>query len=168
VRIVDDHVHVRGSSLMTGYVSSTSAFIEGGWFNTGDLGFLDGRGRLHVRGRRVDLIVTGGENVSPAEVEHEVERIPGVAAACVFGVDHERWGERIAVAIVAADPNRPPDSKVLSEHLTTHLAPHKRPRLVAFMDALPMTAAGKLDRRRMGSAAAPHLRPIIFSLANDK
>jgi O-succinylbenzoic acid--CoA ligase len=162
VRIVDDRIEVRGASMMSGYLGSpghTSPFGPGGWFSTGDLGRMDARGRLHVLGRRQDLIVTGGENVYPAEVEREIESIPGVRSACVFGEPDETWGEIVCVAI-ERDHVAAPTTSELATHLAAVLASHKRPRRVAFLAEFPLSPAGKVDRRGVRTLAQPHLVPL--------
>jgi O-succinylbenzoic acid--CoA ligase len=111
-----------------------------------------------VLARRADLIVTGGENVYPAEVERELEAFPGIAAAAVFGIGDETWGETVAAALVPAGPDAP-DAGALAQWIETRLASHKRPRRVAFVRALPQTAAGKLDRDAL-TALAPEMQPL--------
>jgi O-succinylbenzoic acid--CoA ligase len=110
-----------------------------------------------VQGRGSDLIVTGGENVYPAEVERVLESLPGVAAAGVFGVPDHIWGETVAAALVAV--GQPPDDATLAAYVTERLAPHKRPRSICFVADLPHTGGGKLDRRALASLA-PALRPL--------
>jgi O-succinylbenzoic acid--CoA ligase len=109
-----------------------------------------------VLARRSDLIVTGGENVYPAEVEQALEALPGIAAAGVFGVPDEHWGQMVAAALVT-DRAVPEDA--LFAHVDACLAPHKRPRRVCFVKKLPQTPGGKLDRRAL-AALAPVLRPL--------
>jgi len=160
--IVDDEIHVRGPTLMTGYHPAAihgDPFQDGGWFATGDSGAIDDRGRLHVRARRSDLIVTGGENVYPAEVEQALDRLPGIAAACVFGVPDDTWGERVAIALVPA-AGGPPSDRELDGFLRANLAAHKRPRDVAFLDELPAGGTGKIDRKATARLATPRLRPL--------
>jgi O-succinylbenzoic acid--CoA ligase len=142
-------IHIRGPTLMSGYWRGPSAspdapFDEGGWFDTGDLGLLDAEGRLHVQARRTDLIVTGGENVYPAEVELALEACPGVRRALVFGIADERWGQIVAAA-VEIDPGAEADND-FAQAVAPALAPHKRPRRVWVVDALPVNRSGKLDR----------------------
>jgi o-succinylbenzoate---CoA ligase len=143
VRVVDGHINVRGPMLMAGYCKET-ALAPDAWFDTGDLGAIDDRGCLHVHARRSDLIVTGGENVYPAEVERVLEGCPGVAAAAVFGVPDEVWGQTVAAALVP-DGDRPSEAALL-DYIGARLAPHKRPRDLCYVSSLPHTAAGKLDR----------------------
>jgi O-succinylbenzoic acid--CoA ligase len=142
---VDGRILVRGKTMMTGYLGAPP--LGDAWFDTGDLGRLDDSGNLSVFARRSDLIVTGGENVSPAEVERALERCHGVRAALVFGVPDPRWGQIVAAAIVA-DPKRPPDRARISGELATSLAAFKHPRQVCFVDALPALPSGKPDRPR--------------------
>jgi O-succinylbenzoic acid--CoA ligase len=134
-------------------------FSDGGWFATNDLGHLDANGNLHVVGRVSDLVITGGENVHPAEVEAVVERCPGIAAACVFGVPDDTWGEILAVAIVAA-PGGPPSDTELAAFVRAELSPHRRPRRLAVVDALAATPMGKLDRAETRRRSLGSLRPL--------
>lgn len=156
VRIVDGHIQIRGPMLMAGYWNEPP-LAPGAWFDTGDLGEIDARGRLRVHARRTDLIVTGGENVYPAEVERTLERCPGIVAAGVFGLADERWGQTVAAALVA-QPRAPAD-EALVDFVAAHLAPHKRPRHVCYVARLPQTPAGKLDRRALTEFAGA-LRPL--------
>ena len=120
----------------------TSMFSDG-WLDTGDLGELDATGVLHVHARRTDLIVTGGENVYPLEIEQCLEALPGVRRALVFGVPDARWGQIVAAAIEAEASL---DEPALAAALAARLAPHKRPRLLAVVAALADTGSGKLVR----------------------
>ncbi len=172
VRIVEGQIQVRGSAMMSGYLTQDIApFLPGGWFPTGDLGYLDPGGRLHLLARRTDLIVTGGENVYPLEVEGIVERCPGVAAAAVFGVPDEVWGQIVAIAVVPRAAAGPTDPAILAAalraHVDEHLATHKRPRRWALLPELPFTSSGKLDRRATAQAAGPLLHPLTLHGAPD-
>jgi O-succinylbenzoic acid--CoA ligase len=102
--------------------------------------------------------VTGGENVYPAEVEAALERYPAVAAACVFGVPDDEWGEVVAAALVRA-PGERLDDVHFQEFVRANLASHRRPRLLAEVDAFAVTGAGKLDRRETARLAAAALKP---------
>jgi o-succinylbenzoate---CoA ligase len=157
LRIVDGRIEVKGPMLMAGY-RNAPPLAAGAWFDTGDLGALDEHGCLHLLGRRADLIVTGGENVYPAEVERALESCPGIAAAAVFGISDETWGETVA-AVLVADRALPPDDAVLARWIEGRLASHKRPRRFGFVRALPHTPAGKLDRDAL-SALAAQTRPL--------
>ncbi|MBA4178000.1 MAG: o-succinylbenzoate--CoA ligase [Leptothrix sp. (in: Bacteria)] len=147
---------VRGAMRMAGYLGEPPLAADD-WFDTGDLGSLDAQGCLHLHARRADLIVTGGENVYPAEVERVLEACPGIDAAAVFGLADATWGQTVAAALVAGPA--PPSTAALWAHLQAHLAPHKRPRQVCFVPALPHNAAGKLDRLAL-PALAVGLQPL--------
>lgn len=157
LRISDiGHIELRGPMLMAGYWDAPP-LASGEWFDTGDLGTLDASGCLHVHARRADLIVTGGENAYPAEIERALEAIPGIAAAGVFGIPNEEWGQRVAAALVAE--GTPPTDATLYASVRSQLAPHKRPRLIGYVDRLPQTAGGKLDRAALGETVR-NLRPL--------
>lgn len=162
VRVVDDEIQVRSKTLFTRYVPADrwpSPFLEDGWYPTKDLGYLDEHGRLHVTGRRSDMIITGGENVDPREVEDALLRCPGVAAACVFGVPDERWGQLVGAALVlhGADATGMHDLRAFVEK---ELAAHKRPRLVALGGTIVLNASGKVDRRATAAKVASSLVPL--------
>ncbi len=112
-----------------------------GEFTVRDLGRLDDDGYLFLDGRRDDLIITGGVNVYPAEVERVLADVPGLVEVAVFGVDDERWGQRVCAAVVGDV-----DTEAVSDFARDHLAPHKRPKDVRLVDELPVTATGKLRR----------------------
>ncbi len=133
-------LHVRGASLCRGYWGR-DAFAPGGWFPTGDLVSVAGDGYVTVRGRRTELIITGGHNVYPAEVEAVLSRHPGVVEVAVVGVPSAEWGETV-VAYVVGDP----DLDSLRELAAADLAPFKCPREVRLIDALPRNALGKVVR----------------------
>src|SRR5262249_56203823 len=130
-------------TLMDGYFRGPrqtldSARDPAGWFDTGDLAELDELGTLHVHARRSDLIVTGGENVYPVEVEQRLEALPGVRPALVFRVPDDRYGQVVAAAL-ELEPGA--ELSCLAEHAASSLAPHKRPRLVCVTAALPLNAS---------------------------
>ena len=154
-------IQVRGPTLMDGYFRGPACapdpgVDEEGWFDTGDLGELDARGALHVHARRTDLIVTGGENVYPLEIEGRLESIPGVRRALVFGVPDERWGQIVAAAMELS-PGVELDA--LAAVASARMASHKRPRLACAVAELPLTGSGKLDRAHSLERHAPALRP---------
>jgi acyl-CoA synthetase (AMP-forming)/AMP-acid ligase II len=117
-----------------------------GWLHTGDLGRLDERGRLHVEGRLKELIVTGGENVAPLEVEQALLAHPAVADAAVVGRPDPEWGEAITAFVVLREPA---DSDDLLAWCRERLAPHKVPKHLAPVDSLPRSPGGKLLRSRL-------------------
>jgi O-succinylbenzoic acid--CoA ligase len=143
LRVVDGRIEVCGPTMMSGYWNHTPLSPEE-WFDTGDMGEIDDRGRLAVHARRTDLIVTGGENVYPAEVEAALESCPGIESAAVFGLPHDTWGQ-IVVAVLVADGEPPADEK-LRAFLDARLAPHKRPRRIGYVKEMPHTRGGKLHR----------------------
>jgi o-succinylbenzoate---CoA ligase len=146
VRVVDGEIQVRAPSLLSGYSSQADAvpLTHDGFLRTGDAGFLDAEGRLHVSGRLDDRIITGGENVDPLEVEQALLALGGLRAACVFGVPDATWGQVVAAALV---PEEGADRAALEGRMAAELAPHRRPRRLLWVDALPTTVSGKVDRR---------------------
>jgi O-succinylbenzoic acid--CoA ligase len=156
--ILEGRIQVRGAQLFSGYWGESGAALDpAAWFESGDLGRLDAHGRLHVLGRASDLIITGGENVHPAEVEAVLGRVPGVRTACVFGVKDRTFGEVVAAALVTRGPV-PPDDQTLYAHLDAELAPFKHPRQIAFITAIEYGPGGKLDRARTAEQAHAGLR----------
>ncbi|HEX4437152.1 MAG TPA: AMP-binding protein [Solirubrobacteraceae bacterium] len=142
VRIAGD-----GEILVSGPTVAPSAELSDGWLATGDLGALDDRGRLRVLGRKADTIVSGGENVAPAEVEAVLEAHPDVLEAAVLGREDEQWGEAVA-AIVVARTGRQIEEGTLREHCAGALAGYKIPKSFRITgERLPRTASGKLLRR---------------------
>jgi O-succinylbenzoic acid--CoA ligase len=160
LRIVDGRIEVRGRTLFSGTLPSSGAPLGAdGWFATRDLGRLDARGWLHVEGRLDELVIVGGENVAPGEVEAALESLPGVTAALAFGVPDAELGEVVGAALVrGAAPL--PDDDALARRLAGRLAPFKRPRRLAWVDALPETPDGKPDRRGAARRLAASLRPF--------
>ncbi|MFZ4578166.1 MAG: class I adenylate-forming enzyme family protein [Myxococcota bacterium] len=139
-------VAVRGPSLCAGYWAQRESHVDArGFFHTGDVGLLDGAGRLTVVGRRSDRLISGGENVAPAEVEAVLRACPGVADAAVVGVPDERWGEVVA-ALVVAMPGTQLDFQTVAAHIADRLAVHARPRKWAQALELPRNSGGKVDR----------------------
>ncbi len=155
-------IQVRGPALMDGYLHAPPApaglATPAPWFDTGDLGSWTADGCLAVHARRSDLIVTGGENVSPFEVEQALTSLDGVEAAMVFAVPDPVWGQRVAAALVARHPL---DEGALWQRLTTTLASHKLPRLVCLTDALPVGSTGKPLRREALARFGAALRPWV-------
>ena len=125
---------------------ATARAWRGDEFTVGDLGRLDPDGYLFLDGRRDDLVITGGVNVYPAEVEAALAEAPGVVEAAVFGIADETWGERVCAAVVG-----PVDEAALRRHVADRLAPYKRPKTYFRVDELPRTATGKLRRRALPS-----------------
>lgn len=136
----DGEILVRGPTVAPGAVAAD------GWLHTGDLGALDEVGNLTVTGRVADTIVTGGENVAPAEVEAVLEAHPAVAEAAVHARPDDEWGEAVVATVVLREGMRA-DAEELRAHVRARLAPFKVPKAVAFAAALPRTSSGKLLRR---------------------
>ncbi|HUN24512.1 MAG TPA: AMP-binding protein [Anaerolineales bacterium] len=139
-------VQVWGANVMLGYFhnpTATAEAIRAGWLCTGDVGFLDDAGALSVLQRRTDLIVSGGENVYPLEVERVLLTHPAVREVCVVGIAHPQWGQQVGAAIVAERSLSPTE---LTAHCRTQLAGYKLPRQWRFVPSLPQTANGKVSR----------------------
>jgi len=131
-------------------VQSRAAVAPGEWIETGDLGYRDAGGRLFVRGRVDDMIVSGGENVSPAELEAVLLTHPGVGEAAAVGVSDADFGQRlVAFAVPSAGGSLCPDA--LTAWLTGRVARYQRPREIRIAPALPLTAVGKIDRRALAA-----------------
>jgi acyl-CoA synthetase (AMP-forming)/AMP-acid ligase II len=159
VRIVDEHgqnlppyhageIVVRGQTVMQGYYNqpeATAKVLRDGELFTGDMGYVNADGDLFVLQRRSDLILSGGENVYPAEVEHILRQHPAVQEACVIGIPDAEWGQRVAAAVVLK-----PDATVTEIELIAfareRLAGYKQPRRILFVPELPQTASGKIQR----------------------
>lgn len=139
----DDEILVAGPTVAPG------AAAADGWLHTGDLGALDERGRLTVTGRKTDTIVTGGENVAPAEVEAVLLAHPAVADAGVHAHTDPQWGEAIVATVVLHDGSHA-EAEELRAHVASQLARFKVPKQIAFTRALPRTPSGKLLRRELG------------------
>lgn len=144
----EGEIQVRGPTVMSGYwnaPAATGAALAGGWLHSGDIGWLAEDGELFVLDRRESLVVTGGENVYPAEIEAVLDAHPGVAASCVVGLPDPVWGA-VVVAAVEALPGAARDPEELARYLREHLAGYKIPRRIVWLDALPRTASGKPSR----------------------
>ena len=148
VRIGDGgEIQLGGPTLLRGYRDGSDAGLTAdGWLPTGDAGRLDADGRLHVRGRLDDLIVTGGENVWPGDVEAALRSHPAVADCAVFGRPDPSWGQRVVAAVVSRDPAVPPTLEALRDHVGALLGRHQAPRELVLLESLPRTALGKPQR----------------------
>jgi acyl-CoA synthetase (AMP-forming)/AMP-acid ligase II len=156
-------IAARGPQLMRGYwkqPEATAEALRGGWMHTGDAGSLDGEGYLYVRDRVKDMIVSGGENVYPREVEDVLFQHPAVADVAVIGVPDERWGEAVR-AVVVLRAGAQTNAQALMDFCRGRIADYKRPRSVAFQDALPRNPSGKLLKRELRESAwAGHGRRV--------
>jgi O-succinylbenzoic acid--CoA ligase len=162
LRSVDGVVEISGPTLFSGYAGDPTSDPGGGWFRTGDRGEVTDEGELILRGRASDVIITGGENVDPVEVEAALEALPGIREACVFGVPDETFGETISVVFVPhGAPSKPED---LLTALQDRLARYKLPRRWLAAAELPRLPSGKLDRRSVRERYANELAspmPIV-------
>ncbi len=144
---------VRGPCVMKGYYkdqeSTEKAIDKEGWLHTGDIGYIE-NGLLFTLGRRNDLIVCGGENIYPAEIEAHLQTIEGIKEACVIGIPEEEWGE-IVVAIVVPAKGRDLDHLKMEivESTKKSLGSFKKPREIIFLDSLPKTSTGKIIRKKL-------------------
>jgi O-succinylbenzoic acid--CoA ligase len=146
---VEGEIVVRGPTVMAGYMGdpeSTAAALAGRWLRTGDIGAWDEDGRLIVLDRRADRIVTGGENVSPAEVERVLLAHPAIDGACVVALPSAEWGQEVA-AVIELRPGRSATLDELRAHAAATLSGFKLPRHLMIVNALPRSASGKLLRR---------------------
>jgi O-succinylbenzoic acid--CoA ligase len=139
----DGEIQVRGT------VVSPGALGPDGWLATGDLGRLDATGRLEIVGRKADTIVSGGENVAPAEVEAVLLEHPAVVDVGVFSRPHPEWGEAVCAKVVPQGAASHITAQELDAFCRERLAPFKVPKTIEFTDGLPRTASGKLLRRQL-------------------
>lgn len=144
----DGEIHLRAPMLLRCYRDGTDPKLADGWFPTGDLGELVD-GELRVRGRRGDLIITGGENVWPTAVERQLARHPSVAEVVVVGRPDPEWGQRVVAVIVAAEPGSPPSLEELRDWVKQQLPAYAAPAVVEVVPALPRTSTGKVLRRHL-------------------
>ncbi|WP_338080021.1 AMP-binding enzyme [Antrihabitans stalactiti] len=134
---------------MAGYwqrAADTAAAFDGAWFRTGDAGRRDADGYFYIEDRVKDIIISGGENVYPAEVERVISEFPDVAECAVIGVPDDKWGEAARAVVVAKDGTTLDSAKLL-EFCATRLASYKRPKAIEIVGALPRNATGKILKR---------------------
>ncbi|MFF3176906.1 acyl-CoA synthetase [Streptomyces sp. NPDC057900] len=147
-------IQVRGPNLFTGYLNrpeaTAAALTPDGWFRTGDMATLDPDGYVRIVGRKAtDLIKSGGYKIGAGEIENALLDHPGVREAAVTGEPDPDLGERIVAWVVPADPASPPPADELAGHVAAQLSPHKRPRTVRYLDALPRNDLGKIMKRSL-------------------
>jgi malonyl-CoA/methylmalonyl-CoA synthetase len=146
---VSGRVHVRGPHVFAGYwgkpEQTREAFTSDGWFDTGDIGRLDSDGYLTLLGRTKDMIISGGYNVYPLEVENVLARCAGVAESSIIGLPHDDYGEAVT-AVVVADPEAPASEGAVRGFAKEHLAGYKVPKRVVFLDSLPRNQIGKVEK----------------------
>jgi malonyl-CoA/methylmalonyl-CoA synthetase len=160
VRVVDDgdaavpagsvgHVQVKGESVFPGYwrrpEKTREDFTADGWFRTGDDGFIDADGYLSLVGRGKDLIISGGLNVYPSEVETVLDALPGILESAVIGLPHADFGEQV-VAVLVLQPSTAFDEQATRAAVRRQLAGYKQPKQYLTVDALPRNAMGKVQK----------------------
>ena len=148
-------IEVRGPNVCKGYwrmpEKTKAEFRDDGFFITGDLGKIDSRGYVHIVGRGKDLIISGGFNVYPKEVESEIDALPGVVESAVIGVPHPDFGEGVMAVVVPAKGSELEENDVV-EALKSRLANYKLPKRVLFVDDLPRNTMGKVQKNLLRDA----------------
>ncbi|MFD1050133.1 AMP-binding protein, partial [Kibdelosporangium lantanae] len=142
VRLVNDEIQIRGPQVFAGYWKNAEDPFDDGWFRTGDLGAIED-GHLVIKGRSKELVITGGLNVYPREVELALEEHPAVVEAAVTGVPDEKWGEQVTAWVVLREPAD------LMTHARSRLAPYKCPKEIVEVRSLPRNHMGKIARQRL-------------------
>jgi acyl-CoA synthetase (AMP-forming)/AMP-acid ligase II len=140
---------IRGDIVMKGYWNrpeATAEALAGGWLRTGDAGYRDKSGHFFVHDRIKDMIVSGGENVYPAEVENAIVGCPGVVEVAVIGVPDDLWGEAVKALVVPAADQVPTEAEIIA-WVRACIAAYKAPKSVDFINALPRNPSGKVLRR---------------------
>jgi o-succinylbenzoate---CoA ligase len=154
----DGRIRISGPVLFSGYrlrPDLTAAAMDGAWFVTSDLGAVRPGGRLTVRGRADDVIITGGENVVAGEVAALLETCPGVREAAVVGRPDPEWGERVIAVIVPDNPAQPPTLDLLCRHVRERLPRYALPRELVLRPAMPMLPSGKPDLETLRREQSP-------------
>lgn len=152
---------VRGARVMSGYWKSpeaTNATLKNGWIYTGDLGWVDDDGYFFLSGRAKDIIIRGGENISPEEVEKAVGSHPAVEEAAVIGIPDPVWGEAIMAVVILKKGQKATEEEII-EHCRQSLASFKKPERIAFVDDLPRNAMGKVMRRSLRETYGAQKQP---------
>ncbi len=148
-------IYVRGDQV-SGEYKEKSALIEGGWFPTRDAGYIDEDGYIFLSGRADDVIVRGGENMSPGEIEDVLLTHPAIADACACAVPSVEWGEAVGIAVVVREGHEAPAESELKELIRGRLRSSRVPDRVAVVSELPYNEMGKLLRREVKKILAPH------------
>ena len=175
LRIVDEQGHdvkseasgellLRGPNLFQKYwndEASTQDVFEDGWFRTGDIGYRDERGFVFINDRKKDVVISGGENIYPAELEKVLLRVPGIIEAAVVGIPDERWGD-IPVAVVIVDRETGPGTVEIFTAFIGQLARFKHPKAVGFAKTLPHNAMGKVLKHELRVAIEEGSIPLTF------
>lgn len=144
----------RGPNVMQGYLNkpeATASALRGGWYRTGDLARMDANGFLTITGRLKELIIRGGQNIAPAEVEEVIGQMPGVRECAVIGVSHETLGET-PVAFIVPEPGGGPDLAAVTAYCRDRLSAYKLPSAIRFVADIPRTGSGKIIRYKLREA----------------
>jgi malonyl-CoA/methylmalonyl-CoA synthetase len=145
-------VQVRGPNVFQGYwklpEKKVEDFTKDGFFKTGDQGQLDDKGYLSIIGREKDMIISGGLNVYPKEIELLIDEHPGVEESAVFGVDHSDFGEGVVAAVVETHPGEVGETELI-QSVKSQLAIFKVPKAVVFLDELPRNTMGKVQKKEL-------------------
>ena len=155
-------LEVRGPNVCAGYwkdaQKTADAFTRDGFFVTGDLGSIDAAGYVHIVGRAKDLVISGGYNVYPKEVEAEIDALPGVLESAVIGVPHPDFGEGVTAVVVRAAGATLAEAELVAA-LQRRLAGYKVPKRVLFVDELPRNSMGKVQKAALRASYAALYRP---------
>ncbi|MCL4420983.1 MAG: AMP-binding protein, partial [Candidatus Thermoplasmatota archaeon] len=144
---------IRGPNVMKGYLNrkhETEGTLRNGWLHTGDLGYMDNDGYFYIVDRKKDMIIRGGENVYPKEVENVISTMPGVSEVAVVGKKDEKYGEEVVAFIVRKDAQMS-DTQVI-DFCKSNLAWYKCPKEIFFIDALPKNSVGKIQKNELRDA----------------
>ena len=147
IKIEDQRVLVRGEVLFSRYLDTTETGAEDGWFATGDLGSIDSEGYLIIRGRRDDMIISGGENIDPRRIEQAMRAIPGIDRAVVMSRPDRKWGQRPVAFVTVTDSNL--TEKAIAKTLRDELGAVIAPDRVLIIPEIPLTGSGKIDRSEL-------------------
>jgi fatty-acyl-CoA synthase len=161
VKLVEGEIWVRGPALMRGYWNDYSGLTPEGWFRTGDLARVDEDGFYWIVGRSRDVIISGGENIHPAELENVLADCPAIAEAAVIGIDDAKWGEAACACIVRKEKDL--HEKTVLKLFEGRLARYKHPRRIVFVDSLPRNAMGKVRKpelKRLVDAQLGFAKPL--------
>jgi acyl-CoA synthetase (AMP-forming)/AMP-acid ligase II len=140
---------IRGGSVMKGYwerPEETAETLRGGWLHTGDIGKMDEAGYVYILDRTKDMVISGGLNIYPREIEEVLVTHPSVSEVCVFGVPDDKWGEALKAHIVLNGGDAVTEADIIT-FVGERLAGYKKPKSVEFVESLPKTTYGKLDKR---------------------
>ncbi len=152
---VQGEICCRGYNVMTGYndnpAATAAAIDKDGWLHTGDLGRMDTRGYVKITGRVKEMIIRGGENLFPVEIENAMLEYPAIAEVAVVGVADEKWGEQVVCFLRSAGAERP-DGAALKEFIRERIAPQKTPAFWIWVDAWPLTGSGKIQKFKLREA----------------